>query len=63
MYSWTPKISEITKTTGQGPGPAGAERNAGILNPFTSMVTSPEIKPWAEVLIAVCAIKGKAAAA
>src|SRR6185295_4618051 len=62
MWAWTPKISETTRTTGNGPSPSGAARYAGIAKPATSIVISPATRPRVSVVI-VCAATGPAAAA
>src|SRR5690349_18072625 len=62
MCAWTPKISETTRTTGNGPSPSGAARYAGIAKPATSIVTSPATRPRVSVVIA-CAATGPAAPA
>ena len=52
MYSWTPKISSMTSTVGNGPVPSGRAEYAGRSPLSVGIVVSPATMPAASVWIA-----------
>ena len=52
MYSWTPKISSMTNTVGNGPAPSGRAEYAGRPPLSVGMVVSPAARPAASVWMA-----------
>ena len=63
MYSWTPKISDATTTTGQGPSPAGRATKIGREKPsVASTVTRSWISPSPPVVIGAACLARAAGA-